>query len=125
MVFLLEAALITKTSAVSFNSISVELKEGLWPLRKLAHLESKAPVILNLPSPEWRRASLASDLPWVAPGLSTPEERPPLKLGQVCVTNHNYSAEFMNYLYLYLINIFLLKPFFNNYRLKNCREKSC
>lgn len=50
MVFLSEAALITKTSAVSFNSILVEFKEGLWPFSKLAHLDSEATVILNLPS---------------------------------------------------------------------------
>lgn len=67
MLFLSEAALITKTSAVSFNSISDEFKQGLWPFRKWAHLDLEATVILNLTSPELEKSwSLASDVHWVS-----------------------------------------------------------
>lgn len=111
MVFLSEAALITKTSAVSFNSISVGFKEGLWPFRKLAHLDSEATVILNLPSPEWRRArallltstgclSVGRTRAAGTRGRSIPEP-------WVCLCWYlNFPAEFMNYLYYYVIFFF-------------------
>lgn len=42
MWYFCEAALIPKTSSVSFNSVSTEFKQGLWPFRKLAHLDLEA-----------------------------------------------------------------------------------
>lgn len=52
---------------MSFNSISAEFKQGLWPCRKLVHLDSGAIWILHLTSSELENGwGLASDTHWVS-----------------------------------------------------------